>query len=245
MPRTLLTSVMIAAIISGGCTTAPRVSQSADEPHPLGSPLPASSAAASPALAARVAGAFPKVTAEARWPSYPSLASLAQAADLIVRGEVTAVLPGRSIAGPASLPFTNATIAVTSVAKGAATSGASITVEQTGGFYISSTVLELQRLPQATPPPGAGPGVGPYPRPSPGSEYVFVEVGGDPLFFMREEVVLFLRWKPELGVYQIVGPQGRFRVLGENMQAMAPRDGVVGRFHGAEVSDLFQEIATK
>jgi len=192
-----------------------------------------------------VQGAFPKVKAEARWQSYASVATLSGAADLIVRGQVVTVGPGRSIAGAASLPFTNASVLISTVAKGGLTTGATVTVEQTGGFYISTTVSDLRRLPQATPPPGAGPGVGPYPRPSAGSEYVFLEVEGDPLFFVREEVVLFLRWKSDLGVYQILGPQGRFRVLGQYLESMLPNDPVVGKFHGLSADRLLDEVKAR
>jgi len=240
-PRLLVVLIGAGSLIAG-CVAAP-VGQGGPTTHPAASATTEPSTFSPPA--AEIAGAFPKVTAEARWPEYGTVAALTRAADVIVLGHITGVGPGRSIPGPASLPFTNATLVVNRVAKGPLSPGATIVVEQTGGFYVSSTVQDLQRLPRATPPAGAGPGVGAYPRPSPGSEYVFVEVEGDPLFFVREETVLFLRWKAELGVYQIVGPQGRFRVLGDRVQAMWPSDRVVGRFQGDTVNAVFREVTSQ
>ncbi len=221
------------------------VSCAETRPSPLASDRPADAVAAVPATIVPAE----RVVATAKWPSFDSVRRLSLASDLVIRGRVVAVRPGRVVAsgaGAPALPFTNATVRIDEILQGSALVGDTVTVEQTGGTYYDTAAVN-QQGPLPTLPPEAGPNVQPRPRLSPGPAWVVLELEDDPLYRVNEEVVVFVSWKPLLGVYQVPGPQGRYRLAAGRARTMAPVDPLVARFEGmpidAFITSLRAELA--
>lgn len=226
-----------AAVVSVSCTTGTR-------PAPLASDPSAEAAVAAPQTIVPAG----RVVADAKWPSFDSIRRLSLASDLVVRGRVVAVRPGRvvrSSSGDSGLPFTNATLRIDEVLQGSASVGDTITIEQTGGMYYDATGVANQRGQLPTLPPDAGPNVQPRPRPTPGPAWVTLEVEDDPLYQVNEEVVVFVAWRSLLGVYQVPAPQGRYRVTGGRVRTMAPSDPLVVRFEGMLIDAFIASLRTE
>lgn len=215
-------------------------------PSALAIDQPADAVAAAPATIVPAE----RVVATAKWPSFDSIRRLSLASDLVIRGRVVAVRPGRVVAsysGAPALPFTNATVRIDEILQGSALVGDTVTVEQTGGMYYNTAAVANQQGPLPTLPPEAGPNVQPRPRLSPGPAWVRLELEDDPLYQVNDEVVVFLSWKSVLGVYRVPAPQGRYRLSAGRVRTMAPADPLVARFEGmpidAFITSLRAELA--
>lgn len=187
---------------------------------------------------------LPRVIGVASWELESTFDAVVEKADLFVVGEVIAVQPGREVAETPtqSLPFTNSQIRVTDVGKGVPRDD-EITVEQTGGVYRPTHAIEDSKLPVAPLPPDAPSGVAPLSPAAPPSK-VLLELEDDPLFRVGQQVALALMWKPELNVYQIVNPQGRFAVRDDGtVQPILGDDPAVKDLAGATVEDLLQRVS--
>lgn len=170
--------------------------------------------------------ALPRKYTTAVWPTFQSLEALVENSDSIIVGRAIRREPGRLVPDSSSsvgMPFMNTSIAVIDVLKGNLLKGEQVVVEQTGGEYIPTHYLENLKEPVQPLPPEAGETQEAFQERQQQREEeqrnapskVWLEIKDDPLFVAGERAVLFLTWKSELGVYQIISPQGRFS-LDEN-----------------------------
>lgn len=193
------------------------------------------------------AATLPRVAASASYRAFPSFSELVRASDLVVSAEVVSLVPGRRVAdntGTDVLPFTNVSVRVTEVAKGDTAIGTTLVVEQTGGIYRPTHAIADSRGEQATLPPDAPSGVQPLPPAVIPDRDVLYELKEDPLLRRGERVVLALRWRAQLGVYQLSSLQGRFNVTQSGtVQTLLRSDPVVGPLDGISVSELFSRVA--
>ncbi len=130
-----------------------------------------------------------------------------------------------------------------SAAKGPISAGEVIEVEQTGGIYKRTRALENQLHSQAPLPSAAPSGLQPLP-PASIAPFVLLELEGDPLFRVGEEVALGLRAIPDSERYVLVGPQGRFTVLADRtVRPILDDDGVVAPLDGVSMDELADRVA--
>jgi hypothetical protein len=185
---------------------------------------------------------LPRVLASARYRAFASFAELVRAAELFVVAEVVSLAPGRRVpdaTGTDILPFTNVTVRVMQVAKGDIPVGTTIVLEQTGGIYRPTHAINDQHGQQANLPPDAPAGVRPLPPAVIPDRDMIYELKEDPLLRRGERVVLALRWRSELGLYQLVSLQGRFNVApNETVRTLLHDDSVVAPFDGMGLSAL-------
>ncbi len=158
-------------------------------------------------------------------------------------GEVVAVMPSKERGG-GSTPFTRSRIRVTGVGKGDVAVGDIVVVEQTGGVYRATHLVEDQKRGAAPLRPDAPGGARPMP-PASVEPVVFLEFEDDPLFCVGERVALALEWNRRLRVYQLeAGPQGRFEVdTRGNVRPMVRQDPAVSRLDGLSLRELLARVA--
>jgi len=183
-----------------------------------------------------------RIYAMASWPLFSSFDEVVDRSDLFVIGVVDGVRPGRMVGDPA-LPFTNVDLAVIQAALGSIARGAVLTVEQTGGVYRPTHAASDARLPVAPLPSEAPAGMQPYPPPEISDDPVVLEVRDDPLLRVGERVALALVWKPDLALYQLVSPQGRFNIDPfDRVHPQRQDDPAVGGFDGVSVGELIARV---
>lgn len=172
------------------------------------------------------------MTGMGTWAFVSSFEKLVASADLFAVGEVIKVAPAPDLGG--SLPYSQSTIRISTVAKGRSETGELITVYQTGGVYRRTHAIEDQLKRPGALPPEAPAGMEPLP-PASIAPIVLLELEDNPLFRVGDHVALALQWEPTVSAYLVVaGPQGRFRIdaqqtvhpLAASHPAVAPLDGV-------------------
>jgi hypothetical protein len=207
-------------------------------PAALDAPLGDSPAAATSTTAAATGASvnLPRLQASGHYNYFLSFEAVVRAADLMVAAEVVSVQPGRRVAdhtGTDFLPFTNVGLRVTDVAKGAAPAGVTLTFEQTGGVYRPTRAIADSRGQEAPLPPDAPAGMRPLPPAPVPDRDVLYELREDPLLNVGDRVVLALVWKPGLGLFQLVNPQGRFTVDAKGkVHTLLHSDPAVGKLDG-------------
>ncbi len=185
---------------------------------------------------------LPRIYATASWPLYSTFDGVVSEADLFVVAEVVGVRPGRTVGDPA-LPFTNADLLVTDVGRGNASPGRVITLEQTGGIYRPTHAAQDAKGSVEPLPSEAPVGAQPYPPADITDSPVVLELRDDPLLAIGQRVAVALRWNAGLELYQLVNPQGRFRVDANGRVHPARLDDpAVQMLDGLTVQDLLELV---
>lgn len=165
---------------------------------------------------------LPRVYSTAKWPVYSSLKELIANSDLVVVGEAVQQEPGRLVPDMSStvgMPTTNTDVFVKTVLKGSTKVQSTVVVEQTGGAYVQTNEEEKQTF----------------------EETVWLEIDEDPLFSVGEKDLLFLKWIPELKVYQFI-PQGRYQIKSDKLVSLHPEDVVSKYLNGKTLTGAVIEI---
>lgn len=185
---------------------------------------------------------LPRAEGRATWILYPTFEEVIAEADLFVVGDVVSVSPGREAGATYPLPTTVSEIKISDIAKGSSPSGGLVKVAQTGGIYRPTHAISDAKLSPAPLPPEAPAGAEPLGPGTPPAE-MLLEVADDPLFRPGERVALALRWVPELGVYLLVNPQGRFAVSADGLVTPTLKeDMAVDGLSGLPVAELLDRI---
>ena len=185
---------------------------------------------------------LPRAEGRASWILYPTLEEVIAEADLFIVGDVVSAAPGREAGATFPLPTTVSEIKIVDIAKGSSPTPGLVSVEQTGGIYRTTHAIEDARLSPAPLPPEAPTGAKPRDPGTPPDE-MLLELADDPLLRPGERVALALRWVPELEVYRLVNPQGRFSITADSfVTPILSEDSAVRALAGRTVAELLGEV---
>lgn len=198
---------------------------------------------------------LPVVYSEASWRTFSSLELLIDNSEVILIGRAIKSEPGRLVPDDASsvgLPFMNTWIEAEIVLKGKVSKDEQIIVEQTGGEYVRTHYIEDLQLPILPLPPEAGETEAAFQERQRELEEqrknaqlkVWLEMRDNPLFVPGERVVLFLNWKPELGVYQLSSIQGRFYIDENDQLVPMLQENPVSQVFAGQSPDILRDAVS-
>lgn len=186
---------------------------------------------------------LPRTYATASWPLFKTFDGVLAEADVFVVGEVVAVRSGRTFGDVQPLPSTDVDLLVTGVGKGELRANDIVTLTQTGGLYRPTHIVNDAKGSVAPLPPDAPPGAQPYPPPPANAEPVLLELQDDPLLRVGERVGLALRLVPDLDVYVLLNPQGRFNVdSAGRVHVVRKEDEALAGLDGLTVEQLLARV---
>lgn len=186
---------------------------------------------------------LPRTYATAAWPLFKTFDGVLAEADVFVVAEVVAVRSGRTFGDVQPLPSTDVDLLVTNVGKGELRAKDIVTLTQTGGLYRPTHIVNDAKGSVAPLPSDAPPGVEPYAPPSLTDTPVLLQLDDDPLLRVGERVALALRWVPDLKVYVLLNPQGRFNVdLAGGVHVVRKDDPAVAGLENLTIEQLIARV---